>query len=31
MGANDRFVPGGYTDGPNGGSPEIRGETYEYS
>ena len=23
MGANDRFIPGGYTDGPNGGSPEI--------
>ena len=23
MAANDRFIPGGYTDGPNGGSPEI--------
>lgn len=23
MGANDRYIPGGYTDGPNRGSPEI--------
>ena len=23
MGANDRWIPGGYTDGLNGGSPEI--------
>lgn len=27
MGANDRFIPSGYTDGPNGGPPEeYRGD-----